>query len=157
MKMLYVLAVLMLLAAMLVFLPRKSVHAERVVRTDPATVWSLITDTDSYGEWNPIFVEVSGRFDAGETVKISMRTSDGGIAPVEASVEEVVPERLLRQQAGIPGILMAYHRWELEPHPKGTLVTQHEDYRGAAVLVWSPAYVQVLYEEGLEAISKRIE
>ena len=85
-----------------------------------------------------------------------MKTFDGSVAGVEAIADEVVPQRLLRQRVGIPGVPMAYHRWELEPHAKRTLVIQHEEYRGAAVLGWSPEYVQDLYQEVLVALRDRV-
>ena len=40
---------------------RKSVRAEIVINASPEDVWSVLTDPQTYGEWNPIFVAYEGR------------------------------------------------------------------------------------------------
>ncbi len=146
-----------LLLAALVFLPRKSVHAELLIRAEPMDLWATITDPTSYSEWNPIFQTVDGVFAEGATMKISMRLADGSFAPVEAVVERMVPDNELHQRAGIPGILTADHRWLLEPASEGTRVIQQEVYRGIGALFYDPSYVEVLYREGLAALKHRHE
>ena len=138
-------------------LPRKSVHAELIIEAAPSEVWRQITDTASYGEWNPIFVSVAGVFREGAKIQLDMRTEDGSTVPVEAFVEEFVPEQKLHQHAGMTGVLTADHFWLVEPVPQGTRVVQHEEYRGIGVLFWDPGYVQTLYEEGLAVLKIRLE
>ena len=144
-------------AVLVVVIPRKSVYAELSIDAPPATVWTAIVDTGSYGEWNPIFRSVEGVFAEGERVVISMRLEDGSFTAVEATVEEVIPGRKLRQRAGIPGLLTADHQWLLEETVTGTRVVQKEEYRGAGVIFYDPSYVQVLYREGLVELKLRIE
>lgn len=149
--------VLLLGVALAVWLPRKSVHAELVIDAPPSVVWAAIVDTASYGEWNPIFETVDGTFAEGATMSISMQLEDGSFTPVEAVVEEMVPNQKLHQRAGFPGVLTANHQWLLEATAAGTRVIQHEEYRGVGVLFYDPSYVQVLYAEGLAALKVRIE
>ncbi len=149
--------VLLLGVALAVLLPRKSVHAELVIDASPADVWAAITNTAAYAEWNPIFRSVEGAFSEGATMAISMRLEDGSVTPVEAVVVEMVPNELLHQRAGFPGVLTADHQWLLEDTAGGTRVVQHEEYRGVGVLFYNPAYVQDLYAEGLAALKSKVE
>ena len=157
MKWLIVGIVLVVVLALAALLPRKSVHAALVIDAAPAEVWAALTDTASYGEWNPIFESVEGTFAEGASMAISMQLADGSFTPVEAVVEEMVPNQKLHQRAGFPGVLTADHQWLLEETPVGTRVTQHEEYRGVGVLFYDPSYVQVLYAEGLTALQARLE
>ena len=154
----WIVSILMLLGLLLaILLPRKSVHAELVINAPAAAVWAVILDSASYGEWNPIFESVEGTFSEGARMAISMRLEDGSFTPVEAVVEELVPNQMLHQRAGFPGLLTADHQWLLEQTPEGTRVIQHEEYRGVGVLFYDPSYVQALYAEGLAALKARLE
>ena len=157
MKYLVIGGALLLVLVLAVLLPRKSVHAELVVSAPPADIWAVITDTSTYGTWNPIFESVEGTFVEGATMTISMQLEDGSFTPVEAVVEAMVPNQKLHQRAGFPGVLTADHQWLLEETPAGTRVIQHEEYRGVGVLFYDPSYVQVLYAEGLAALKSRLE
>ena len=88
---------------------------------------------------------------------LSMTTSDGSSTDIEVVVEEIIPNQKLHQSAGIPGVLTANHLWLVEEVSQGTRVTQHEEYRGVGVLFYDPAYVQDLYQQGLENLKKRLE
>ena len=150
-------AVLLVWLLLAILLPRKSVHAELLINAPAAAVWAVIVDPTSYGEWNPIFKSVEGTFAKGARMAISMRLEDGSFTPVEAVVEEMVPNQKLHQRAGFPGVLTADHQWLLEETPEGTRIIQHEEYRGVGVLFYDPSYVQVLYAEGLAALKARLE
>ena len=138
-------------------LPRKSVHAELVIGVPPAVIWNALIDGSGYGDWNPIFTRVDGVFAEGATMTLSMTTSDGGSTDIEVIVEEMIPNQKLHQSAGIPGVLTANHQWLVEEVSLGTRVTQHEEYRGVGVLLYDPAYVQDLYQQGLENLKERLE
>jgi len=138
-------------------LPRKSVHAELVIGVPPAVIWNVLMDNSSYGDWNPIFTRVDGVFAEGAAMALSMTTSDGGSTDIEVVVKEMIPNQKLHQSAGIPGVLTANHQWLVEEVSQGTRVTQHEEYRGVGVLFYDPAYVQDLYQQGLDNLKKRLE
>ena len=149
-----VIVVAVLLAALL---PRKSVHAELVIKVAPSVVWNELMDGSSYGDWNPIFTRVDGLFEEGAKMALNMTTSDGGSTDIEVVVREMIPNEKLHQAAGIPGVLTANHQWLIEESTQGTRVTQHEEYRGVGVLIYDPAYVQDLYQQALENLKKRLE
>ena len=122
-------------------LARKSVRAELTVQADPEQVWSVLTDPGSYEDWNPILISVDGEFAEGQTLSGAMKSPDGSVTMVAPKIKKLVPNVVLSQVGGVPGILTFDHSWKLEPVNGGTRVTQFEGYRGIGVLFWDPAWV----------------
>ena len=149
--------IFLVVLALAVILPRKSVHAELVIDAKPASIWETLMDTSTYGEWNPIFTDVAGTFSKGATMRLNMTTADGGSTQIDVLVKEMLVNQALNQTAGIPGVLTADHRWLIEETAQGTRVVQHEEYRGLGVLFYDPTYAQDLYQQGLVSLKKRLE
>ena len=145
------LIVLALIAiAALVWLPRKSVEANLLIEAPPEAVWAMLTDTGNYATWNPIFVGVIGDMRPGGELALDMKLEDGRVSQITVTVNAMIEYQSIQQSAGVPGILTAHHEWSLEPVKEGTLVVQRETYRGVGVLFYDPAYVELLYAEGLK-------
>ena len=157
MKWIIVAAVIAAAILAAVLLPRKSVHAELVVRASVDDVWDTITDTMTYNDWNPIFRNLEGTFSEGSSISLDMTVADGGQTPIDVSVTKLIPGREINQRAGIPGVLTAHHQWLIEPVSEGTRVVQHEEYRGIGVLFYNPTDAERPYREGLAALKSRLE
>ena len=145
------LIVLALIAiAALVWLPSKSVEARLLIEAPPEVVWAALTNTGNYAAWNPIFVRVSGDMRPGRELVLDMKLEDGQVSQITVTVDAMIEHQSIQQSAGVPGILTAHHEWSLEPAKEGTLVVQRETYRGVGVLFYDPAYVELLYAQGLK-------
>ena len=145
------LIVLALIAiAALVWLPRKSVEARLLIEAPPEAVWAALTNTGNYAAWNPIFVRVNGDMRPGRGLVLDMKLEDGQVSQITVTVDAMIEYQSIQQSAGVPGILTAHHEWSLEPAKEGTLVVQRETYRGVGVLFYDPAYVELLYAQGLK-------
>ncbi len=134
----------------------KSVDAQLTIPAPPEEIWSVLMDGESYGEWNPVLVEVDGEFREGATLSYQMMTESGEATPVDARVVKVDPARELNQSGGIWGLLTFDHHWILEPVEAGTRVTQHEDYTGIGVLFWDPSWFEQAYDRGNRALRARV-
>ena len=148
---------LLTLCIALALFVRKSVHAELTIQADPHQVWAVLTDPDSYPDWNPILIDVEGEFVEGRQLSVNMKNPDGSVTVVSPRVEKVVPNAELNQVGGIPGVLTFDHTWRLEAADGGTRVTQFEEYRGIGVLFWDPAWVEAAYRRANENLRVRIE
>ena len=151
-----IIALIVVLSVLLIWLPRKSVEAELVIAAPPEAVWAALTNTDGYAEWNPIFLNVMGVMQPGNELILDMKLEDGRTTQVTVTVDVMQPYRSIQQSAGVPGILTAHHEWRLEPSQEGTLLVQRETYRGVGVLFYEPAYVELLYLEGLHNLRQRL-
>ncbi len=142
--------------AALVLVGCKSVDAQLTIPAPPAQIWSVLMDGESYGEWNPVLVQVEGEFREGAKLRYQMMTESGEATEVEARVVELDPGRELNQAGGVWGILTFDHHWILEPVEGGTRVTQHEDYEGIGVLFFDPSWFEAAYGRGNRALRDRV-
>ncbi|MDJ0788370.1 MAG: SRPBCC domain-containing protein [Myxococcota bacterium] len=134
----------------------KSVDAQLTIPAPPEKIWSVLMDGASYGEWNPVLVEVEGEFQEGARLTYQMMTESGEPAEVEARVVKLDPGRELNQAGGYWGILTFDHHWILEPVEGGTRVTQHEDYTGIGVLFFDPSWFEAAYGRGNRNLRDRV-
>ena len=109
-----------------------TIETTEYIEASPERVWQILTDLDSYPEWNPFIVEGSGEFAEGEQVRLRMRPPEGremGFKPVVLRVEQA---RELRWKGRllVPGIFDGEHYFRLEPEGGGTRLHQGEDFTG---------------------------
>lgn len=155
-KLLLALASLLVLVMAFSLLGHKSVHAERVVAATPEEIWAVITDAQTYPEWNPVFVQVEGEYGPDAKLAYQMKDASGATTQVTSTVIKFDPQRELEQFGGIRGVLTFDHHWILEPVEGGTKVTQHEDYRGIGVWFWDPSWFEGAYGRAIDGLAERL-
>lgn len=96
----------------------------------PETVWSVLTDTDAYPQWNTL-LSVRGEFAVGETVAVRLSIPGLPTVPISPEITAVEPARALRWHSRLFGI-EADHAFLLEPlDDGGTRFVQTEQFSGA--------------------------
>jgi hypothetical protein len=102
-------------------------------------VWAVLTDFDSYHEWNP-FMRVAGRASENARIHVELALSEGRSARFRPTVTRVDPSRELRWLGHLwtPGLFDGEHRFELATLDDGrTRLTHAERVSGLfAPLVW---------------------
>ena len=136
---------------------KKSVRAEIVIAATPEAVWATITNPETYGEWNPIFLAYEGAFGQGNSLRLQMKMGEAEPVSVDVTVEDFVKGEWLHQSGGYPTFLTYDHNWYLEAVPEGTKVIQYEYYTGLYVLLWDPSPAQLAYEESNKNLKTRLE
>ena len=154
----WLIAVLALISilAILYFLGRKSVHTEITIEATSNEVWAVLTNTSKIQEWNPVLIPIEGKLREGSKVKYEFRQDDNSTSEILATVKQMIRDKLLNQNGGIPGILTFDHKYILESIEGTTKVIVHEDYRGIGVVFWNPASVEKAYEKLLIALKERV-
>ena len=147
---------LVVLAAILTFTGRKTFHVEIFVPAPPEAIWTALTDANAYAEWNPVFVNVKGKFHPGTTVQTTVLQPGKPEIVISSEVRKVVPNKELNQFGGISGIITFDHQWLLEPAEGGTKVIQHEVDRGIYVWFWDSDWVEPSYLKASEALRDRV-
>ncbi|MEM9556791.1 MAG: SRPBCC domain-containing protein [Acidobacteriota bacterium] len=137
-------------------LGHKVVHTELVIPAAPEAVWTVLTDSGGYADWNPIFVHVEGEYRHGAKMRYLMRNDAGRVSEVTSTVVRFDVERELNQFGGVRGLLTFDHVWRLERVPEGTRVVQHEEYRGLGVWFWDASWVEPMYMRANEALRERV-
>ena len=136
-------------------LTTKTFHVERVIETHDAIIWEILTDTERYHEWNPVFVGVDGAYGEGASLTNTVRFPTGALVEMSANVKAVRPFREIHQYGGTPGIITFNHQWLLEPVEGGTRVVQHELDRGIGLWFWDSSWLEPAYATVIDALEAR--
>ena len=135
----------------------KTVRTELIIPAEPEVVWAMLTDESSYKDWHKVLVPLEGeKLQEGHSIRYTMTANDGSKSVVEAEVVKMVKGKKLNQSGGIPGILTFDHNYLLEPTEGGTLLIQHEEYRGIFVPFWDASWVEPAYQKSNEALKERL-
>ena len=149
-------AILAALIALSLF-SRRSVRAVLTIDATPEEIWAVLTDPETYAEWNPIFVSVEGRFDPGATLAVERKNPDRSLSILTPKVERVVPNQLINQVAGVSGVLAYDHTWQLDRVESGTKVTQREEYQGIGVLFLDEVWIAAAHRRALIQLRDLLE
>jgi len=114
---------------------RHSLRSDIEIEAPPAVVWSVLTDLDSYEDWNPFVVSSQGSVTVGKKLTNRMQQPGGKAMTIRPKVTEVEPERVFEWlgHIGFPGVFDARHRFEIEPTSTGSRFTQSEAFKGVLV------------------------
>ncbi len=145
-----------LLAALFVN-SRTVMHTEIVIDAPPEEVWAVLMDTEKYPEWNPVFVEVDGTFEAGASLANQVVEPGKDAVTMSATVKAIEPLKRINQGGGIPGVITFDHNYYLEPENGGTRVIQHEVDQGFYMYFWDSSWVEPAYASVNEALKRRVE
>jgi hypothetical protein len=107
------------------------------IRSDPDTVWKVLTDGTRYSSWDSGVDRVEGRIDKGETIKVHAKISPGRTFPVK--VTEFFPGNRMVWVGGMPfGLFKGMRIFTLSAHGEGTTrVTVREEYTGPMLgMMW---------------------
>ena len=121
-------------------------------------VWEVLTDLDSYSQWNPHIVEAAGEVTVGARLRNRMQQSTSRTITFKPTVTVVERERKFEWlgSLGFRGIFDGRHIFELEPTPTGTRFVQREEFTGILV----PLFARSLdkgTKAGFEAMNRAIK
>ena len=111
---------------------------ERSIEIDasPTTVWSVLTDTDAYPDWNPFMTKLAGDFTVGATLEVRIEPPKAKPMTFKPTVLAVEPERELRWLGKfvLPGLVDGDHILRIEPLAEGrSRFIQTEGFSGLLV------------------------
>ncbi|KAK3845482.1 MAG: hypothetical protein J3R72DRAFT_435887 [Linnemannia gamsii] len=118
----------------------KENKASITIAAAPSEVWNVLTDLDSYHDWNPMFISAKGKIAEGESLNIKRRLPVRMFcgAPLSCTwsprIVKVEPNSCLEwfAPAGVKGFIDGTHYFQLTSTHNGTETefTQGERYSG---------------------------
>jgi hypothetical protein len=111
-------------------------HTEVEIKAPAETVWNVLTDLESYPDWNPFITEAIGEVVVGNKLTNRMQPPDGRGMTFKPVVTVVESERVFEWlgRLGVPGVFDGRHRFELNSTPSGgTTVVHSEQLSGILV------------------------
>jgi len=152
--------ILILISVLLILflIGRKSVNAEIAINASTEEVWSVLTDVNRVKEWNHVLIPIQGELKEGTKITYEFYQEENGkAATMGATVRKLIPNNLINQSGGIPGVLTFNHKYTLEATQTGSIVRIEEKYRGIMVPFWNPQPVELAYGRLLEQLKERVE
>ena len=117
-------------------MPSTELHRDIEIDAPPEAVWSVLTDTQRYGEWNPFVRSLSGHLTEGSTIEAQIAPPDGRTMTFKPTVLRATAARELRWlgRLFVPGIFDGEHRFLIEPLDGGrSRFIQSERFSGVLV------------------------
>jgi hypothetical protein len=114
----------------------REITSEIDIDASPETVWRVLTDFNSYSEWNPIEIEMKGRPVEGTILEHASKLPGSGPMTFRPTIVEVRPNEVLQWDGRLflPGLFDVRHRFELQPIGDGhTRLRQSEQFRGVLI------------------------
>ncbi|HUL86169.1 MAG TPA: SRPBCC domain-containing protein [Actinomycetota bacterium] len=114
----------------------KEIRSEVEIEGTAEEVWSVLTDFDRYGEWNPGFSQVRGRAEVGATLDVTFLRSGDRTTKMHPRVLVAEPGREFRWLGRLlmPWVFDGEHRFEIhEDEPGRVRFVQAERFRGVLV------------------------
>jgi hypothetical protein len=84
-------------------------HTETTVDAGAGTVWTVVTDFETYEDWNPTLIRARGAPEIGERLSLRLSLPNGRTVPYRPRVTVVTAERELRWTVRFGGMLAAEH------------------------------------------------
>ncbi len=100
------------------------------IRARAETIWSLLTDSGSYPNWNSTVEKVTGKIAQGEKVTVFTKAAPGRAFPL--TVTEFEPYRTMVWSGGMPlGLFRGTRTYVLTPSKDGSVeFAMREEFSG---------------------------
>jgi hypothetical protein len=140
----------------------REIRDEIEIDAPPDRVWAVLTDFDSYVEWNPFVKRISGGVETGAKLEVRIAPPGKREMGFKPSVIAAEPRRELAWLGRLlaPGIFDGEHHFELEELGGGrTRFVQREVFRGILTPVLGRTLRNTLegFRQMNQALKRRVE
>ena len=119
------------------------VEATKTIDAKPEEVWAVLTDLESWSEWNPHIFQAKGNPAVGEKLDLTMWQGEPDSSALKNKTQRFKPTVVTSVEnsqlawegrlAGVPGLFTGRHSFELSEVPGGTKLIHSEDLSGILV------------------------
>jgi hypothetical protein len=132
------------------------------VDATPERVWSVLTDFESFPDWNPFIRSASGEVEPGAKLEVRLEPPGGRAMTFKPTVLVAEPARELRWLGRLllPGVFDGEHIFRIEPLEGGrSRFVQAERFSGMLVPLFGKTLEQTRrgFEAMNEALRRRAE
>jgi len=135
------------------------------IPASPGLVWSVLTDLDSYPQWNPVItkLKVKGNLRSGASGTLVIKIDAGKPKVLSMNYHEVEPGKAFSWTGGVLGdwFLRGLHYFRTEALPNGgTRLVHGERFQGLVFILMWPMLknkVETSYNKMNQAVKNRCE
>jgi hypothetical protein len=106
------------------------------INTTPEKVWSILTDFENYGKWNPFIISIVGDMKVGNTLQVTIAPPNTKAMKFKTMLLVVNPQKELRWIGKLlfKGLFDGEHFFYITHNENGTVTfTQGEKFTGMLV------------------------
>ena len=137
---------------------KKQIHTQIQIQSSPAQVWSVLTDFDSYPDWNPFVRSVKGTVALHNTIEVDLPGMN--FKPVITSFKQDQQFSWLGH-LGFKGLFDGEHSFQLIDNQDGSTTFVHsENFKGILVRLFSKTLdgkTKAGFEEMNESLKIEVE
>lgn len=108
----------------------KHTTVSRYIGAPPNVVWALLTDADSYTNWNPAVIRITGPIVAGGTIELVSVVNPKRTFKLEVS-QMTAPTEMVWSDGMPLGLFKGVRTYQLIPSGTGTEFSMTEVFSGA--------------------------
>jgi hypothetical protein len=140
----------------------REIRDEIEIEAPPDRVWAVLTDFDSFPQWNPFVKHISGRVEKGAKLEVQIAPPGKRALRFKPTVTAAEPHRELAWLGHlfVPGVFDGEHHFELtDLGGLRTRFLQREVFRGVLTPVLGGTLANTLagFREMNEALKRRVE
>jgi hypothetical protein len=136
----------------------KAYEASAVISADPQAIWDVLTDADSWVQWDSGVLRVDGKIAPGGKLKVVSEANPKRAFTLR--VTEFVPPQAMVWTGGMPlGLFKGVRTFMLHPQGSGTRFHLREEYTGPLLpLIWkSMPDLQPSFDKFAGGLKRRVE
>lgn len=110
----------------------KSLQTEIIINAPAEKVWAVLTDFETFSQWNPFIVKLEGKPVVNTTLRAELKNGDG-VSVFKPKVLVAQPNKAFEWLGSlpIPGIFNGHHYFRIEPVNSGQVKFVHgEEFSG---------------------------
>jgi hypothetical protein len=113
-------------------MPKEELYSEIEIEASAEKLWQVLTDFESFPEWNPFIRQITGVPKEGEKLDVHFMQIKGKEMTIKPTVMKSIPNQEFRWLGKIPGF-HAEHIFEIKSDKKGVKFVQREVFTGFLV------------------------
>ncbi|MDR9380773.1 MAG: SRPBCC domain-containing protein [Natronomonas sp.] len=138
----------------------KTVEHEIHIAASPETVWNILTDLESYADWNPFIPNAEGTIERDARLRVRVEPPGNRSMTLKPRVKIVEPNGRLvwLGRLFVPNLFDGRHEFIIEPAVDGVRFLQRETFAGVLVpIALDVESVERGFEEMNEALKRQAE
>lgn len=137
----------------------KELRTEIKINAAPEKVWRVLTDTQTYPNWNPFITKLEGNLAEGQKLSVTLAPPNERAMTIKPTVQEVRPNQVLRWKGQLlfPGIFDGEHIFEISDNKDGTSTFVHRENFSGILIPLFKKMLDVSTKRGFEMMNEELK
>lgn len=137
----------------------KEIKVETIIKASPEKIWTILTNFESYPNWNPFVKYIKGNFEVGNKIEVKIAPPDAKtmvFKPIVTSFEENKKLSWLGVLL-FRGVFDGEHKFELIDNKNGTTTLIQSEYFVGILVPLFAKQLDINTKNGFIAMNQKIK